>query len=100
MKIKVVGPGCPRCKATYKIVKKVIDKEGLDAELEYVTDMNEAANLGVIATPAVWIDGEVVIQGKVPKESELLEIIKKEKKGEMIFYLLNKLKTRYFTPDK
>jgi len=40
--------------------------------------MNEAAKLGVIATPAVWIDGEVVIQGKIPKESELLGYIKKD----------------------
>jgi len=78
MKVKVIGPGCARCKATYEIVKKIVESEGLDVELEYVTDMNEAAKLGVIATPAVWIDGEVVIQGKIPKESELLGYIKKD----------------------
>lgn len=77
MKVKVIGPGCPRCKATYEIVKKVVEKEGLDVEIEYVTDMNEAINLGVVATPAVWIDGKVVIQGKIPKESEILGFIKK-----------------------
>ncbi|AAB89009.1 MULTISPECIES: MTH895/ArsE family thioredoxin-like protein [Archaeoglobus] len=77
MKIKVVGPGCARCKATFDVVKKVVEKEGLDVELEYVTDMNEAIELGVVATPAVWVDGKVVIQGKIPKESEILEIIKK-----------------------
>jgi small redox-active disulfide protein 2 len=77
VKIKVVGPGCARCKATFDVVKKVVEKEGLDVELEYVTDMNEAIELGVVATPAVWVDGKVVIQGKIPKESEILEIIKK-----------------------
>ena len=77
MKIKVVGPGCARCKANFDVVKKVVEKEGLDVELEYVTDMNEAIELGVVATPAVWVDGKVVIQGKIPKESEILEIIKK-----------------------
>ncbi len=77
MKIKVIGPGCARCKATFDVVKKVVEKEGLDVELEYVTDMNEAIELGVVATPAVWVDGKVVIQGKIPKESEILSIIKK-----------------------
>lgn len=75
MKVKVVGPGCPRCKATYEIVKKVVERERLNVEVEYVTDMNEALKLGVIATPAVWIDGEVVIQGKIPTESEVLTAI-------------------------
>ncbi len=55
MKIKVIGPGCARCKATFDVVKKVVEKEGLDVELEYVTDMNEAIELGVVATPAVWL---------------------------------------------
>lgn len=77
MKVKVIGPGCPRCKATFDVVKKVVEKEGIDAELEYITDMNEAIEMGVLATPAVWIDGEVVIQGKIPKESEVLKFIKK-----------------------
>lgn len=77
MKVKIIGPGCPRCKATFDVVKKVVEKEGIDAELEYITDMNEAIEMGVLATPAVWIDGEVVIQGKIPKESEVLKFIKK-----------------------
>ena len=77
MEIKVVGPGCPRCKATYDNVKKVVEKEKLDAKIEYITDINEAAKLGVLATPAVVIDGEVVIQGKVPTESEILKYLKK-----------------------
>ncbi|MET1123913.1 MAG: MTH895/ArsE family thioredoxin-like protein [Archaeoglobaceae archaeon] len=78
MNVKVVGPGCPRCKATYDLVKKVVEKEGLDVEIEYITDMNRAIELGVIATPAVVVDGKVVIQGRIPKESEILEIIKKQ----------------------
>ena len=77
MKVKVIGPGCVRCKATFDVVKKVVETEKLDIELEYVTDMNEAIKLGILATPAVWIDGKVVIQGKIPKESEILSFIKK-----------------------
>jgi small redox-active disulfide protein 2 len=77
LKIKVLGPGCPRCKATYETVKKVVEKEGLDVEVEYVTDLNEVIELGAMTTPAVWIDGQIVIQGKIPKESEILEYIRK-----------------------
>ncbi|AGK60840.1 small redox-active disulfide protein 2 [Archaeoglobus sulfaticallidus PM70-1] len=77
MKIKVLGPGCPRCKATYEVVKKVVEKERTDADIEYVTDMSEATKFGVLVTPAVWVDGEIVIQGKIPSESEILKFIKK-----------------------
>jgi len=73
----VVGPGCARCKATFELVKKVVEKEKLNVELEYVTDMNEAFKLGVVATPAVVVDGKVVVQGKIPKESEILSFIRK-----------------------
>lgn len=73
----VVGPGCARCKATFELVKKVVEKEKLNVELEYVTDMNEAFKLGVVVTPAVVVDGKVVVQGKIPKESEILSFIRK-----------------------
>ena len=77
MKVKVLGPGCPRCKATYENVKRVVEREGIDAEIEYVTDMDEVIKLGVLATPAVWVDGEVVLQGKIPSEGELLKHLKR-----------------------
>ncbi|HIP25118.1 MAG TPA: thioredoxin family protein [Archaeoglobus profundus] len=59
-------------------MKKVVEKERLDADIEYVTDMSSVAKLGVLVTPAVWVDGEIVIQGKIPSESEILKFIKKK----------------------
>ena len=59
-------------------MKKVVEKERLDANIEYVTDMSSVAKLRVLVTPAVWVDGEIVIQGKIPSESEILKFIKKK----------------------
>jgi len=76
MEVKVVGPGCARCKATFELVKKVVEKEKVDAKVEYITDMKKAVELGVMATPAVIVDGKIVVQGRIPSESEIARALK------------------------
>ncbi len=71
MDIKILGPGCPKCKQTEKIVKEVIQEIGLDATVEKVTDIMEIAGYGVFGTPAVVVDGEVKSVGKIPKPAEV-----------------------------
>ena len=71
MEIKVLGPGCAKCKKTEKIVKEVVAAEGSDATVEKVTDMMEIAGFGVIATPSVVVDGEVKCAGKIPSKDEI-----------------------------
>lgn len=66
MEIKVLGPGCAKCHQTEKIVKEAVAESGVDANVEYVTDLAEIARQGVFSTPAVVIDGEVKSVGKVP----------------------------------
>lgn len=78
LRIKVLGTGCPRCKATYELVKKIVEREKIEAELEYVTDLDKMLELGAMASPAIWIDGEVVLQGRMPSEEEISEILKKK----------------------
>ena len=78
MKIIVAGPGCPRCKATEEIVKKACEELKLEAEITHIYDVKEFPKLGVILTPAVLIDKEVVISGKVPTVQELKEILSKK----------------------
>jgi small redox-active disulfide protein 2 len=71
MEIKVLGPGCPKCHQTEKVVKEAIAEAGISVEVEKVTDMMKIAGFGVFGTPAVVINGEVKSVGKVPKKDEI-----------------------------
>lgn len=72
MEIKVLGPGCAKCHQTEKIVNEAVAEAGVDATVEKVTDMMQIAGFGVFGTPAVVIDGEVKIVGKVPKKGDVM----------------------------
>jgi len=72
MDIKVLGPGCPKCQQTEKIVKEAVAEAGVDAQVEKVTDTMEIAGYGVFGTPAVLVDGEVKSVGKIPKKQDVI----------------------------
>ena len=72
MDIKVLGPGCPKCQQTEKIVKEAVTEAGVDAQIEKVTDTMEIAGYGVFGTPAVVVDGEVKSVGKIPKKQDVM----------------------------
>ena len=76
MEIKVLGPGCPKCQATEKIVKEAVAEAGVEANVEKVTDVMKIAKFGVFGTPAVVVDGEVKCVGKVPEKEEVKAWIK------------------------
>lgn len=71
MEIKVLGPGCAKCKATYNVVEKVIGENNLDARLTKVEDIMEMMSYNIMSTPAVVVDGTVKIKGHVPTEAEV-----------------------------
>jgi small redox-active disulfide protein 2 len=71
MEIKILGPGCPKCGQTEKIVREVVAETGVDAHIEKVTDPMKIAGYGVFGTPAVVIDGEVKSVGKIPGKDEV-----------------------------
>ena len=77
MDIKVLGPGCPKCKKTETIVMEAVAESGVDATVEKVTDIMQIAQYGVFGTPAVVVDGEVKCVGKIPKKEDVLSWIKK-----------------------
>jgi small redox-active disulfide protein 2 len=79
MEIKVLGPGCPKCQQTEKIVKEAVAEAGVDAQVEKITDIMKIMTFGVISTPAVVVDGQVKSSGKVPKKDEILNWIKQQK---------------------
>ncbi|MCM8791672.1 MAG: thioredoxin family protein [Candidatus Omnitrophica bacterium] len=75
MKIEIVGPGCPRCIATEKNVQEAVKQLGIQVEIIKVTNMVEFAKKGVMFTPAVIVDGEVKISGKIPTVDEVKKIL-------------------------
>ena len=72
MDIKVLGPGCPKCKQTEEVVKQAVAEAGVDAQVEKVSGLMEIASYGVFGTPAVVIDGDVKSVGKVPSKKDVL----------------------------
>ena len=75
MKIEVLGTGCPKCKKTYENAEKAIKELGIEAELVKVYDSIEIAKRGVFETPALAIDGEIKIAGRVPSVEEIKELL-------------------------
>ena len=75
MEVKVLGAGCAKCKTTYRAIEKVVEENGLDVKLTKVEDIAEIINSGIMAPPAVTVDGEVKIKGRVPSESEIKRIL-------------------------
>ena len=71
MKIQVLGTGCPKCKKTAEAAKAAVNELGIEAEIEKVTDLNEIMKFGVMLTPALAVDGDVKIVGKVPTEEQV-----------------------------
>jgi small redox-active disulfide protein 2 len=71
MEIKILGPGCPKCTQTEKIVKDTLTETGAAADVEKVTDVMRIAGYGVLMTPAVVVDGEVKSVGKIPSKEEV-----------------------------
>lgn len=64
--IKVLGPGCANCKTTMRLIEEAAVAHGAKVELEKVEDMREIVSYGVLSTPGVIIDGELVHAGGIP----------------------------------
>ncbi len=75
MKVKILGTGCPNCKRTIAIVQDVIKEYNIKATVEKVEDIMEIMNYDIMSTPAVVIDEQVKIRGKVPSKTEVLEAL-------------------------
>lgn len=71
MEIKVLGPGCAKCGEAEDIVRAAVRETRCDAQVEKITDLREMMALGVMATPAVVIDGNIKCTGRVPSLAEV-----------------------------
>ena len=74
-KIEILGPGCSRCKETYRVVQQAVEADHLDVDVEKVESIERMVELGLMATPGVVIDGKVVIYGRIPKVDEIRKLL-------------------------
>lgn len=77
MEIKVLGTGCPKCKTLEKAVINSVKELNIDAEVSKVEDILQIMKYGVMHTPALVIDGKVVLSGRLPNEKELKQLLTK-----------------------
>jgi small redox-active disulfide protein 2 len=75
MTIEVLGPGCGRCEALHYITTAAVAELGLDARVEKIYDDAEIGRLGVMSTPALALDGRVLISGAVPSVKVLRRLL-------------------------
>ena len=70
-KLQILGTGCPKCKMLAELTETAANDMGIEYEIEKVTDINEMMKFGVMMTPALAVDGQVKVVGKVPSPDEI-----------------------------
>jgi len=73
--VKVLGPGCKRCVAAAEMVQTQADRLGVPVSIEKVTDYAAIAGYGIVSTPGIVIDGNVVHAGGLPKTEDLANLL-------------------------
>lgn len=75
MDIKILGSGCAKCEQLEANARAAVGELGIDAEFDKVTDPAEIASWGVMATPALVVDDEVVVSGRVPSAEDVRNLL-------------------------
>ena len=78
MKIEIMGTGCVKCKQLFKLINESVKELDIEAEVVKVEDIQAMMDRGVMLTPALFIDGEAVSVGRVPKKDEIVRFLRKE----------------------
>jgi small redox-active disulfide protein 2 len=74
-KIQILGTGCPKCKKLAENTETAAKDLGIEYEIQKVTDINEIMKFGVMVTPALAVDGQVKLAGKVPSVEEVKNLL-------------------------
>lgn len=77
MEIKVLGPGCANCNKLEEAARKAVEKAGLDATIEKVSDLQQIMSYGVMSTPALVVNGELRLAGRVPSVDDLVALLQR-----------------------
>jgi small redox-active disulfide protein 2 len=71
MKLEILGTGCPKCKKLTELTVEAVKELGLTAEIVKIDKIEEIVNYGVMTTPALVIDGKIVVAGRIPSKDEI-----------------------------
>ncbi|UEM02458.1 thioredoxin family protein [Skermanella mucosa] len=72
MRVKVLGPGCARCKRLEELTREAAQEAGVAVEIEHVTDMARILDYSVISTPGLVVGEEVKMSGRLPRREEIV----------------------------
>jgi len=75
LRLQILGTGCPKCKLLAEHAERAARELGLDYELEKVTDIEKIFEFGVVATPALVVDGAITVFGHVPTTTRIKEVL-------------------------
>ena len=75
MLIKILGPGCKNCANLERATRQAVADLGLEATIEKVTDYTEIAGYGIMRTPGLVVDEQVLVSGRVPKAAEIAQLL-------------------------
>ena len=73
--IRVLGTGCPKCKKLEEVTRSVAEEMGIEFNLEKITDLDKIMDYGVMMTPALVVDGEVKVTGRIPGTEDLKKML-------------------------
>lgn len=74
--IKVLGPGCPKCKTTFNNVETAVKQLGIEAEVIKIEDIEEMMKYNILTTPVLMIDDVIKIKGRIAQVEEIKEFLK------------------------
>ncbi|MEN6618785.1 MAG: thioredoxin family protein [Rikenellaceae bacterium] len=77
MEIKILGTGCPKCKALEKIVREVVEQNNINANITKVEDIMDIMKYNIMTTPVLVVDEKVEIKGRIPSAEEIKQILSK-----------------------
>ena len=79
MKLEILGTGCPKCKKLTELVTEAVKELGVTAEISKVEKIDDIMNYGVMTTPALAVDGKVVVAGRIPSKDDIKKWIGEKK---------------------
>ena len=75
MEIKVLGPGCPKCRKLFESAKEAVEELGIDAHIEKVEDIDQILSYEILSTPGLVVDGQVVHSGRIARKKEVIRLL-------------------------
>jgi len=73
--IEILGPGCPRCYETHRVVRHVVEQAQIECRIEKNESIDRMVELGLLRTPAIAFDGRVVHQGSIPRSEDVRRLL-------------------------